>query len=383
MIWRFIGLRHLTSRKKQTLIAVLAVGLGIGIVLSSVALTNGFQSQLTDTIRDTSPDVEVTSDGGLIRTYGLYVSQVRGIEGVDAATPFITGNAVVESGTRETSAIVKGVEPREEMEIFGFGDSIAAGSFTSISGSTREAVIGSGIADELEVELGESVTLATPSGSRKFTVTGILDTGTFLDDRYVYLDFSTAQDFLGRGHAASGIDVGTEEPERVAVAVESGTGLKTETWMEATQAFTQVMSSFDLVRYLFYVLILAIASAGIANVMLITVMTKTREIGMLKSMGATDREVMTTFLFEGGVLAGAGAAFGNVMAVVLTHGMSQIEVSPPSGARFGHAVTLAVDLTPKDALFVSGFTVLLTVVFSVYPAYKAAKLEPVEALSRE
>jgi len=94
MIWRFIGTRHLIARRRQTLIAVLAVGLGIGIVLTAVALTNGFQGQLSETVRETSPDVDVTAERGVLRTYQIYVSTIRDIPGVDAVTPDVVGNGV-------------------------------------------------------------------------------------------------------------------------------------------------------------------------------------------------------------------------------------------------------------------------------------------------
>lgn len=386
MIWRFIGTRHLVARRRQTLIAVLAVGLGIGIVLTSVALTNGFQGQLIDTVKETSPDIDVTAEGDLIRTYQIYTSTIRGIPGVTAVTPYIVGNGVVEKGDRDTAALVRGVRADEEATIFDFmEEDMAGGSFTSIDGSTSSIVLGSGIADDIGAETGDRVTLTTPGGSRELTVTGVLDTGSFLDDQFMYLHLDTAQDLLGTGHAASGIDVGVAgEPEPVAREIRSRTGLDTETWREAAASFSQVIETFRLFDYVFYSLILAIASAGIANVMLMTVMSKTREIGMLKSMGATGREIMSIFLFEGAALAAAGSIFGNLLAVLLTEGIQMIEITPPEdGPGFVDVIRLNAELTPGDALFVSGFTVILTVAFSVYPAWKAAQLQPVEALKRE
>ncbi|MBS1262910.1 MAG: hypothetical protein MAG715_00075 [Methanonatronarchaeales archaeon] len=385
MIWRFIGTRHLVARRKQTLIAVLAVGLGIGIVLTSVALTNGFRGQLTDTTKETSPDISVTADGERIRTYQIYVSTIREVPGVTAVTPFITGNGVIRRKDADTAALVKGVEADAESEIFGFRDEMAEGSFTSIDGSTTKIVLGSGVAENIDAHVGDRVTLTTPGGGRELTVTGILHTGSFLDDRYMYLHLDTVQDMLDVGHAASGIDVGTSvEPEPVAVQIRGRTGLETETWREAAQSFAQVIETFQLFDYVFYSLILAIASAGIANVMLMTVMSKTREIGMLKSMGATDGDVMSIFLFEGAMLAAFGSVFGNVLAILLTEAIQMIEITPPEeGPAFVDVIRLNAELTVGDALFVSGFTVLLTLAFSVYPAWKAAKLPPVEALRRE
>lgn len=390
MIWRFVGLRHVTARKRQTLLAVLAVGLGIGIVVSSAALGNGFEESLSDTIRGSSADVVVTSDYSRtgsydIELYTIYASEIREVPGVDAVSPYVSTRGVdVEAGTTDDEASVKGGLPEEEERIFDYRESMAAGTFTSIQKSRKNAVLSKNFADDLGVGMGEEIELSSAASTRSFRVTGILDTegpGEMSNDVYVGLE--TAQDLAGKENAASGIDVGTDRADEVADEIESRTGLETETWKERMGTLFALIGGFDMVQTVFNVLVLTIASAGIANVMLMTVMSKTGEIGMLKAMGARDAEVMKTFLFEGALLASAGVAIGNGFALLMSTGFNSLMASRPSTEGRGPPLDIMMSLDVGEVVFISAFTVLLTVAFTVYPAWKAAKLQPVEALNRD
>jgi len=365
----------------------MAIAVGLAIFIMMNAMMVGFSDELITLTVDNSPSVVVQpkQDNEYIYLYKGVEDYVLGIDGVSNVSPVLSLQGVASYKDKSRGASITGFEPSKETKILPFETKMVKGSIYDISHSQSRVILGDGLADYFELRVGNHITLTAPSGeSSQFEVVGILNTATPVDDQLVVVSLPAAQRLAGAGDVVSQLEIKTFDiyaAQPIADRIRTETGYEAKSWIELNVDIFKTIELEDTFMNLFYVFIMVIVGLGIANSLLMMVFEKTRDVGMLKAMGASSRQVRNIFLMESVLLCVPGLVLGTVLGVGLATALSMYKLSVPSEVYLLDTMPVAIHLT--DVLFLNLFVLAITVLAGVYPARKASQLNPVEALSYE
>ncbi len=377
-----VALRHITYRKRGTILSVAAIALAVAISLTSVSLQDGFSQMLFDIIVEDLPHVTVSPKEGddYIYLYQTLMDRIWMLPGVIAVSPGLGASATFIHKDNVENVAMSGVNPADIDKIYNIGKYVVRGDLGSIDDG-KKVVMGRKLADDLKLKLGETVYVSFPDARpTSLVVSGIFNSPTGWPEDIAFVSISTARDFLGKGDVVSSVDIKLDDVYQAdAVAKDlSDHGYKAESWQ---QLFPEILRTLAIERFqnrLIMLLILIIAAFGIGSVMYMLVNEKTSEIGMLMALGASGRSIRNIFLIEScilGLMGGAaGAAIGLIMSLYLKS--LQITMEAPGGQQ----ITLPVVINPWNLLIIVLLAAALSVIAGAYPAWKASRLDPVEAI---
>lgn len=409
----YIAQRNLSARTRGqflsliTWIAVGGIAVGVAALLVVIGVMTGLQRDLRERILGANPHVYVFEQGRGFRLedYPPVLERVREVEGVEAAAPFVmTQVAVVVGGEYAQAGVLYGIEPGTAaeplMEVE--RDILAGEKGFQTTGELPGLILGSRLADKLGVFPGELVTVmsleSVRTGSlgelvpvmRRFEVSGVHSSGMYeYDTQNMYAPLSAAQDLIEAGvGTVGGIAVNVADPEDAAVTAErieealGGFPYWTSDWMTLNRSLFSALQLEKLAMAIILFLIVVVAAFNIVSTLIMVVTDKTREIGILKAMGMTDRDVLRVFMYQGlaigliGTLIGAPIGF---LVVWLQDRYGLVELQPD----VYFIETLPVALDPLDVLLIVAASVLVAFAATIYPARQASRLAPVEAIRHD
>lgn len=416
-----LALRYLRPKRTFvsviTLISVLGVMLGVAVLIIVISVMSGFDKELRDKILGFNAHLKVYSLTGVMTNWVAHLKDVESTPRVRAAAPFIFGKVLIETQPAAGNAlvdapVVRGVDlPREaQVSAAGRADSIIAGAL-DLRGNGL--VLGRELAERLEVSVSDRVAVYSPRNLQKmrrsrgsateeavlpdeFEVRGIFDVGHYeYNANIVLASLANAQDLYDLGNGVHGLSVLVDDPFAVNEVREElrrrlGPGVGVTTWTEENSAFLNALVVEKNVMFYILFFIVIVAAFGITSVLITFVVQKTREIGVLKALGATRAQVMWVFLSQSvfvgvvGVLCG----FGLGMAAVeyrneflrLMNRVTGFELFPSSIYLFTELPAL---LVPSDIAIICGGSLVISVLAGLLPAWNAGRLKPVEALRHE
>ncbi len=395
----FIAKRYLTARKRSrfisiiTLISVGGVLVGVAALVIVLSVMNGFETEVRSRIIGTTSHITVFSmeEGGM-EDYPKVISQVEEWKDVVAASPFVFAKAAIASAKASDGIAVRGVLPQKELRVTRIGENIKSGDFDLQEG----ICLGSDLAEELGVSVGDRVNLFSLGKEEfnpglsvpkvtKFEVTGIFETGMYeYDSQLALISLDKAQKLFNLGDRVSGVEVKIRDyyqAGRVANELDRHLGYPyyAVDWMHQHKNLFSWMKIEKWSMFLILCLIILVAAFNIISTLIMVVMEKTKEIGILKSMGATSQGIRRIFLFEGLVVGAVGAILGSGLGYALCWAQETFKIiSLPSQIYFINS--LPIDMHPLDFIMVALASLVICTLASLYPAYKAAKLIPVEAI---
>lgn len=408
----FVARRYLSSGRGRgflsliTLIAVGGVAVGVMALLVVIGVMSGLQNDLQRKILGASPHARVLEVGQQVRMedWRSVLEEVRRTEAVTAAAPFIyteVGMNAGDAGYSEGAVLRALPTDSSGRAVSGLAGQLTAGELPSDStGSGRPGlVVGQGLADRLGLYPGETVTLIsvsntelTPTGlmpqMRRFQVTGVFETGLYqFDTRFTYATLASAQGFLGLGDAVTGVEFNVREPWRVgevARQLESSLGYpyQVDDWQSRNASLFEALKLEKLAMAVILLLIVLVAAFNIVSTLVMVVTDKTREIGILRSMGVTEAGIRKVFVLQGTIIGVVGTALGAAAGGALAWALDRYQfVSLPGDVYFlDH---LPVELTPLDLALILGGSILISFLATLYPSKRAAELTPVEAIRHE
>jgi len=404
----FIAKRYLKSKRKTkfvsviTLISVGGVLIGVTALDFILSMMNGFEKEVRSRIIGTTAHVSVfaTYDEGM-EDYEKLIPQIKKIKHVKNVAPYIYYKAAIASKTGSDGIVVRGIDPEKEKLVTELERNLRVGSLRLNKGNDElpGILLGATLADRLGVELGDKVVLFslkegslttgwTQPKASKLKVRGIFETGMYeYDASLAYIDLPTAQKLFNLGNKVTGLHIKLDDlyqAEKVAREVEEKLGYHYYAldWMHMHKNLFSWMALEKYAMFIVLSLIVAVAAFNIVSTLIMVVIEKRKDIGILKSMGCTNTSIMKIFMFEGLVVGAVGIALGTFFGYLLCWIQKTFNIiSLPPEIYF--ISSLPVDMRPFDFLVVAFAAMLLTFLATVYPARRAAQLSPVEAIRYE
>ncbi|AKB18138.1 MULTISPECIES: ABC transporter permease [unclassified Methanosarcina] len=381
-----IALRQVLSRKKQTYFAILAVALAVAVITVMMAMLSGFQDELVTSSIENNPHIVISSQDEkeeFIHLYRYTSARIAEKEGVIAVSPKYMGQAALEYRNNAEGASLQGVDPMAEENVMRVSKDVVEGDLMTLVHTRYGILLGDKLAENLEVHVGDRVDAVFPdSKTTSFKVVGLIHTGTAADEVTAYARLDSVQDFFNEPGVVSTIGVRVTDPYKadvIAASIEGETGLDAVSWSEANAEILGLLDTQMVFVNIFYILIYGIAGFGIANTLITIVAQRTREIGILKAMGASQKSIMIVFLFQSLVLGAIGLVLGTVLGYIATVALQSYKIEVPQEMYFG-LQTLPLEVKPLNFVYAAFFAFIVNIISGIYPARKAAKLDPVTAI---
>ena len=404
-----IALTHLTSRRRQTLVSLTGVVLGVAFFLAVSSLMRGSEKDFIKRLIDNSPHITVSDEyrapgvqpaerrwpGAAVHiTHVKPQTETRGIRGyrdklafVEAlpgvrAAPVLVGSAVLSFAGRLQAVTLSGIVPAKMKAVSTIEEKITDGSLDALAANPNGIIVGRVLADRFSLRLGSTISVVAPSGaSRAMKVVGIFRTGNAAyDEEQTYTLLKRAQSLLDRPNRANRFVIQLTDPYQArdtALRIEAAIGYKSVSWVEASEDVLSVLLVRNIIMYSVVSAILVVASFGIYNTISTIVMEKTRDIAILKSMGFHAHDVRNVFLLEGLIVGTTGSAIGVGLGVVLMRVLSAITLKPPGVTELIH---LPVWWGIEQYLLAAGFALGSCLAAAYLPANKAGRVHPVDIL---
>jgi len=404
-----VALAHLTSRKRQTLVSVTGVVLGVAFFLAVSSLMRGSEKDFLKRLVDNSPHITVYDEvrhppaqpaalqwpDGAVQVRNVKPQrETRGIRGwperlafIEAlpelrAAPVLVGSAVLSFAGRQQGVSLSGVVPEKMKHVSTIEEKIVAGSLDALTANPNGIIVGQGLIDKFSLHLGSIVSVVADDGvSRPLRVVGIFRTGNAAyDEGQAYVLLKRAQSLLGRENRINRVIIQLADAyaaKTTAQAIEAGTGYKSVSWIEASEDILSLLLVRNIIMYSVVSAILVVASFGMYNTISTIVMEKTRDIAIMKSMGFHARDVRRIFLLEGLIVGTLGSAFGVMLGLAMMRVLEEVEIRPPGIVEVVH---LPLWWGADQVALAAAFALLSCVSASYLPARRAGRVHPVDIL---
>jgi len=402
----FLGLRYLRSRGHRASLSLfvwIGVGgvfLGVAALIVVLAVMTGFQDGIRDKLISANPHLLVFQSGRAGLTDADRVAQqVRGVPGVRAATPFILQQALFTSDTGEAhGGLVRGVDLSHPAVREDLRSQVRSGRVDDAVGGEGVILLGVELSRLLGVGAGDSVTVISPKGAitavgmvpkmRRYVVGGTVEMGMHeYDSSIAYLALPAAQDFSGLAGAVTGIEVKLDDPfdaravgRRIVAAL--GFPFWVRDWMDMNRNLFAALQLEKLALFVIVTIIVLVAAFAIIGHLVLLVAEKRKEIGILKSIGATGRSITTVFFAVGMTIGAVGTLAGSAVGLAIIWIQNTYKVIRLAGDVY-QIDYLPMKLTPADFLLIVSSTLLLSFLATIIPARRAGALQPVDVLRYE
>jgi lipoprotein-releasing system permease protein len=408
----FVGLRYLrASPKRGSLsliagIAIFGLALGVAVLIVVLSVMNGFEEVLRTRILSLTAHATISGLEGRIRNWRPDLEQLQRFPGVVGAAPYIEEQGMLIHGDRSSGVMLRGVLPDGERRVVDLSPHLLSGRMSDLTPGRYRVILGSALAEELGVKVGDRVVLlvalgdVTPVGviprMRAFEVTGILAIGMYeYDRRIAIVAMQDAAKLLRMGDDVTGIRLKVADlyaaPRVVhAAAVAIGGDVEVQDWTQEHANFFRSISITKRILFFILSLMVAVAAFNIVSTMVMVVKDKRRDIAILRTFGASPRSILTVFIVQGSLIGllgiGAGVLLGVLVAVnlqELVHGLESIVGFKFLDARVYFMSDLPARVHASDVVRICGFAFVLACLSTVYPASRAARLLPAESLRND
>ncbi len=421
----FVSLRHLRTKRSSkfislnTWISIGGVALGVMALIVVIAVMSGFGKDLRDKILGTNSHVVVKSlNRSGIENYEKVAEAIRQVKGVRTAAPFIMNQVMLVHESNVSGIVVRGIDPEREAGGSDLGKNLVAGDLKALSAPAagdKEAgapvarpgiILGKELAMRLGVRLGSAVSMISPASRvtpvglipkmKLFSVVGFFESGMFeYDANLAFISIPAAQKFFSMENRVTGVEIwvdAIDEASRISKEIQDTLGFPyhARDWMSMNRNLFNALQLEKVVMFIILILIILVAAFNIISTLFMLVMEKTKEIAILKAMGASGISIMKIFSLQGLIIGLVGTLLGAIGGFLIVPNLNEIVGFIED--RFGitafpkdiyYLDKLPSEIQYMDSLLIVIFSIVICFVASLYPAWRASRLKPVDGLRYE
>ena len=405
----FVALRYLKAKRRQaalsvvTAISVVGVMAGVAALVIALSINNGFRQELQNKLLGATSNINLikTTSDNSIRHYEALTDRLSKLPHVVAAAPALYEQALISNRQRSSGVVIKGIDPARELKVCDLLQRLTKGSLQGLSEKFPDAdpiIVGAELARSLGVTVGDTVMITSPQGTltpfevvpkyRNFRVVGVFNSGFFdFDAQWVFTNLDAAQRLFDLRNVASVIEFKLDDvylADSVAQTIQkaAGAGFSTTTWVDQNHALFSALKLERLVTILTIGLIVLVAALNIFITLAMMVMDKNRDIAVLKSMGAKNKQIWRVFTLHGILIA----AVGTILGLILGYGGAWLGESyrliPLQADIYGLSFVPFIP-RPWDGLWISLAVLAISFLAAFYPSFSAARLDSAEILRYE
>jgi len=408
----FVGLRYTRAKRRThfisfiSFISIAGIALGIWALISVMSVMNGFEKEIRARILGAAAHVQVIGDDRGIADWQRLTAEAKKHPEVVASAPFVAGQGLLSTGTVVRGVFVRGVVPELEDGVADFGSHMKYGKFSDLRSGEFGILLGIGLAQALHLHVGDKVTLISPQGQvtpaglmprlKLFKVVGIfaLDHNEY-DSALALIDMRDAQVLYRMDSAVSGIRLRIRELDRAPqVARELARSLPTEVfvsdWTQQNANYFRAVQIEKRMMFIILTLIIAVAAFNLVSTLVMVVTDKHPDIAILRTLGASPRSIMRIFMVQGVVIGMVGTVLGVVTGVLTALNIDVVVPAIEHAFRFQilsrevyYISELPSDLHFADVIWTAFISFALSVIATLYPSWRAARVNPAEALRYE
>jgi lipoprotein-releasing system permease protein len=409
---RTIAFRYIRSRRAEGFISISAwfsligIILGVATLIVVMSVMNGFRAELVDRILGINGHLIVyKKNEPLISNYNEIVNKILDVTDVVAVTPHLEGQALAKTKNTVTGVIVRGTKWSDLAAKKLLWNSLDEAAFNNFK-NKNQIIIGYRLAQRLNVKIGEYISLVSPNGietalgslpvSQNFIVGGYFDIGMYeYDNNFIFIPWEKAENFFSLRGIAHGIEIFLKDQSFTSVVYSKlknklGNNLVIIDWKKRNSSFMNALAVEKNVMFVILTLIIIVAAFNIISSMIMLVQTKKADIALMRTMGASKYLIMRIFLLTGSVIGFLGTFLGGIIGVIFSYNIQEIRVflTQILGQElFSPEIYFLSKLPSKinfeEVFFVISISIFLTLLASIFPAWKASKISPAEALRYE
>jgi len=408
----FIGLRYTRSKRRNhfisfiSLFSILGITLGVAVLITVMSVMNGFQKELRERVLGMASHVTISGLERTLKDWPGLIEQARTHPEVLGAAPYINGEGMLTHGQFVNGVLVRGVLPKMEAEVSNVGDKMIVGSMDDLVPGDFRIILGRYLARSLGADIGDKVTLVSPQAQvtpagilprlKRFTVVGIFEVGhNEYDSSFALIHLEDAARIFRMNDGISGFRLKLQDifaAPRVGreLAQTMKGGFIVNDWTRIHANFFKAIQMEKRVMFVILTLIIAVAAFNIVSTMVMVVTDKQSDIAILRTLGASSSNIMNIFIIQGAVIGFVGTLFGVLGGIILAANIETIVplIETVFGFKFLSADVYLIsevpsDLQIDDITMVSVVAFALTLLATLYPAWRGARVQPAEALRYE
>ena len=412
----FIGLRYIKAKKRNRFISIistisfLGISLGVAVLITVMSVMNGFDTQIKNKILTMVPPINIYQQNGQLNDWkSLSKNVLNQANDITATAPLVVSQGLLTANNfASTSSFVQiqGINANQEKKILPLNKYIVSGSYNSLNDKGYNIILGKNLADNLGVVVGDKVTLIvpqinlTPAGMipriKQFTVTGIFSVSYQYDSYYAYIDLNKAQKVFQMNGAISSLQLGMKNVYNAPILkYKLNNGLLpsyyiARDWTDQNKAFFNALKMEKTMMFFILLLIITVAVFNLLSSLVMVVTDKRSDIAILRTMGMSSKQVICIFIYQGFIIGLIGTIIGILLGILLSSYATEIVnfIQNVTGRQLVNASVYMINYVPSklmlsDVIKVTLSSVLLSFLATLYPAWSASKVQPVEALRYE
>ncbi|HEU5281922.1 MAG TPA: lipoprotein-releasing ABC transporter permease subunit [Gammaproteobacteria bacterium] len=409
----FIGLRYTRAKRRNhfisfiSLVSMIGIALGVMVLITVLSVMNGFDKEIRSRVFSMVPAMTVTSPIDVMHEWPSIQQSVARYPGVIASAPFVTAEVLINYGGSVQPAMINGILPDQETKVTALGDKMVAGKLNLLKPGEFGIVLGESLADALNASVGDKVTVVTPQVSlspagvmprfKRFTVVGLFRAGNgFGFDRGLgFVALSDGQKLMGMGDGVTGLHVSINNvyaapytAQKIMSTLEPE--MMVSTWADQFGEFFHAVQLEKTMMFLILLMIVAVATFNLVSTLVMVVNEKQSDIAILRTFGATPQTIMSIFMVQGGLIGVFGTLMGVVGGLLLADNATAIVnmIQTVFHVQLISSDVYFVNYLPSDIQWpdvvkISVASLVMSLLATLYPAWRASKMDPVESLRYE